>query len=106
MGKQYTVSDGKMMLVLEEAEEGGFVVTSPLDPGLVTQAETLQEAFQMAYDAAECLVIGRKSLAERLRLTDPSKRSPEIASTSTDVSLPPNPKKGQTGKKRGRALNS
>jgi predicted RNase H-like HicB family nuclease len=66
MGKQYTVSDGKMMLILEEAEEGGFVVTSPIDPGLVTQAETLQEAFQMAYDAAECLAVGRKLMAERM----------------------------------------
>jgi antitoxin HicB len=54
------------MLVLDEAEEGGFVVTSPLDPGLVTQAETLQEAFLMAYDAAEGLAIGRRNLAERL----------------------------------------
>src|SRR5437879_4197504 len=68
MGKQYTVSDGKMMLILEEAEEGGFVVTSPIDPGLVTQAETLQEAFHMAYDAAECLAIGRKLMAERMGL--------------------------------------
>jgi antitoxin HicB len=66
MGKRYTVSDGQMMLVLDEAEEGGFVVTSPLDPGLVTQAETLQEAFLMAYDAAEGLAIGRRNLAERL----------------------------------------
>jgi hypothetical protein len=68
MGKRFTVSDGTMMLILEEAEEGGFVVTSPLDPGLVTQAETLQEAFVMAYDAAECLAIGRRILAERLDL--------------------------------------
>jgi antitoxin HicB len=68
MGKQYTVSDGTMMLVLEEAEEGGFVVTSPIDPGLVTQAETLQEAFHMAYDAAECLALGRKLMAERMGL--------------------------------------
>jgi antitoxin HicB len=68
MGKSYTVSDGRLMLVLEEAEEGGFVVTSPIDPGLITQAETLQEAFEMAYDAAECLAIGRRLLAERMGL--------------------------------------
>jgi hypothetical protein len=30
--KRYTVSDGKMVLCLEPAEEGGYVVTSPLDP--------------------------------------------------------------------------
>ena len=59
------------MLVLEEAEEGGFVVKSPLDPGLVTQAETLQEAFLMAYDAAECLAIGRKDWRNGLVLPFP-----------------------------------
>jgi hypothetical protein len=37
--KQYTVSDGKVVLTLQEAEEGGYVVTSPLDPQLITEAE-------------------------------------------------------------------
>ncbi len=32
MAKRYTVSDGKLVLTLEEAEEGGYVVTSPMDP--------------------------------------------------------------------------
>ena len=41
MSKPYPVSDGKLVLNLEEAEEGGFVVTSPLDPELITQAETI-----------------------------------------------------------------
>jgi antitoxin HicB len=59
---RYTVSDGKMMLVLEPAEEGGFIVTSPLDPELITQADTLEEAFEMAYDAAALLKETRKEL--------------------------------------------
>jgi hypothetical protein len=42
----YTVSDGKMVLILQPAEEGGFIVTSSLDPELVTQAECLDEAIQ------------------------------------------------------------
>jgi hypothetical protein len=33
--KAYTVSDGKLLLTLTPAEEGGFVVTSPLDPETV-----------------------------------------------------------------------
>ena len=45
MRKQYTVSDGKVVLTLEPAEEGGYVVTSPLDPELITEAETVEEAF-------------------------------------------------------------
>lgn len=53
--KLFTVSDGKMVLMLEPAEEGGYVVTSPFDPELVTEAETIEEAFEMAQDAAEGL---------------------------------------------------
>jgi hypothetical protein len=37
MTKAYTVSDGKLVLKLTRAEEGGFVVTSPLEPELVTE---------------------------------------------------------------------
>ena len=48
MAKKYTVSDGKLVLTLEEADEGGFVVTSPLDPELITEAETIAEAFENA----------------------------------------------------------
>jgi antitoxin HicB len=65
----YTVSDGKLVLNLEPAEEGGFSVTSPLDPELITEAETLEEAFEMAYDAAACLKAARaksRKLASRV----------------------------------------
>jgi hypothetical protein len=36
MSKPYTVSDGKAVLNLEETEEGGYVVTSLIDPELIT----------------------------------------------------------------------
>ena len=52
---QYTVSDGKLVLTLEVAEEGGYIVTSPLDPDLLTQSETLEEAFENARDLLELL---------------------------------------------------
>ena len=55
MAKRYTVSDGKLVLTLEEADEGGYVVTSPLDPSLITEAETVREAFTMARDAMKTL---------------------------------------------------
>ncbi len=45
MATRYTVSDGKLVLKLETAAEGGCVVTSPLDPELITEAETIEEAF-------------------------------------------------------------
>ena len=66
MGKRYTVSDGKRVLNLEEAEEGGYVVTSPLDPELITEAETIREAFANARDAAKALGRSRKRLLRSL----------------------------------------
>jgi predicted RNase H-like HicB family nuclease len=38
-------------VLLEPAEEGGFVVTCPALPGLVTEGDTLEEARAMAQDA-------------------------------------------------------
>ncbi len=62
MSKRYTVSDGKLVLNIEEAEEGGFIVASPLNPELITQAETLEEAFANARDAARALKQSRARL--------------------------------------------
>jgi predicted RNase H-like HicB family nuclease len=64
--KQFTVSNGKMVLHLEAAEEGGYIVTSPLDPELITEAETLEEAFENADDAARALKVSRKKLKRML----------------------------------------
>ena len=60
MAKRYTNSDGRLVLTLEEAEEGGFVVSSPLFPGLWTQAESVPEAFENARDAIKALVAARR----------------------------------------------
>ena len=38
-------------VVYEPAEEGGYVVTVPALPGLVTEGDTLEEARAMAEDA-------------------------------------------------------
>ena len=65
--KTYTVSDGDLVLTLTEAEEGGFIVTSPLDPELITEGETVAEAFEMARDALEGLQACRAKLLEKLR---------------------------------------
>jgi len=64
--KQYTVSDGKIVLNLQEAEEGGYIVTSPLDPQLITEAETVKEAFENAKDALAALSASRRKLIKRL----------------------------------------
>jgi antitoxin HicB len=38
-------------VLFEPAEEGGYVVTCPALPGLVTEGDTLEEARSMAADA-------------------------------------------------------
>jgi antitoxin HicB len=64
--KKYTVSDGKTVLLLEPAEEGGYLVTSPFDPELITEAETIQEAFEMAADAAKAMKAARSKLQKMM----------------------------------------
>ena len=64
--KSYTVSDGKLVLTLSPAKEGGFVVTSPMDPELVTEAESVPEAFEMARDALRSLRAARAKLFRKL----------------------------------------
>jgi len=44
---QYTV-------IFEPAEEGGYTVTVPALPGLVTEGDTLDEAKEMVKDAIKC----------------------------------------------------
>lgn len=68
--KTYTVSDGELVLTLQPADEGGYIVTSPLDPELITEAETLAEAFANAADAAEALKQSRKKLISQLSGAD------------------------------------
>ena len=65
--RSYTVSDGDLVLVLTEAEEGGYVVTSPMDPELITEAETIAEAFEMARDALAALRASRTKLIDQLK---------------------------------------
>jgi len=41
----------KFTMLFEPAEEGGYVVTCPALPGLVTEGDTMEEARRMAEDA-------------------------------------------------------
>jgi len=68
--RRYSVSDGKLLLFLEEAAEGGFVVTSPMEPQLVTEADTVAEAFENARDALKEL---RRSRVALLAATAPQR---------------------------------
>ena len=57
--KKYTVSDGRLILTLREDEGGWYVVTSPTDPAMITQARSIPEAFEMARDAFAGLAASR-----------------------------------------------
>ncbi len=45
------ITEYRYTVVFEPAEEGGFVVTVPALPGLVTEGDSLEEAREMAKDA-------------------------------------------------------
>ena len=68
MAKRYTVSNGRIVVSLEEAEEGGHIVTSPMNPELITEAETLSEPFANARDALQALRRSRAKLFKQLSL--------------------------------------
>ncbi|MCI0642679.1 MAG: type II toxin-antitoxin system HicB family antitoxin [Gemmataceae bacterium] len=70
---QFTVSNGKLVLLLEPAEEGGYIVTSPLDPQLITEADTLEEAFENAADAAQALRDSRAKIFRQLSTSKPNR---------------------------------
>ncbi len=58
---EFTVTDGKLVLRLEPAEEGGYVVTSPFNPDVLTQADSLEEAFENARDVIALFEADRKA---------------------------------------------
>jgi predicted RNase H-like HicB family nuclease len=49
--KQETVNEYSFTVFLEPAAEGGYVITCPALPGLVTEGNTLVETRKMARDA-------------------------------------------------------
>ena len=56
----------KLTLVLDPQPEGGYVVTCPLLPEVVTEDEDVQEALQNANDALAAIVDAFKQLNKRL----------------------------------------
>lgn len=50
-GRLIVMVEYSYTVLFEPAEEGGFVVTCPALPGLVTEGDTLEEARAMARDA-------------------------------------------------------
>lgn len=72
--KKYTISDGTLVLQMEDAGGGWYTITSPLEPGLVTEARTIKDAFKMAYDARALLVEARRDLNRWNRTAKPKRK--------------------------------
>jgi len=54
----------KFNVMLEEAEEGGFVVTVPALDGCITEGDTIEEALENAKEAILCYLEGLEKLNE------------------------------------------
>ncbi len=52
----------KLPLVLEPQPEGGYVVTCPLVPELLTEGDTVEGALHHANDALEAVIEGYEDL--------------------------------------------
>lgn len=62
--------------LFEPAEEGGFVVSFPAFPGIVTQGETLDEARAMAADLLAGYIALMRERGTRLPASDASPSTP------------------------------
>jgi antitoxin HicB len=52
--------------VFEKNEKGGYTVTVPVLPGLVTEGRDLEKARYMVQDAVKCYIQGLKKLNETI----------------------------------------
>ena len=52
------------MVLLEPAEEGGYIVSCPAFPGCVTQGDTVEEALAMIQDAIQGFIFSMKKHGE------------------------------------------
>jgi len=82
MVKASSKKSRRFTVVIEPAEEGGYVVHVPTLAGCVTQGETFEEAIANAKEAIECYLLAQKDLGEEI----PSE--PEgtiVVAVSTDI---------------------
>jgi antitoxin HicB len=73
----------KLPLVMDPQPEGGWTITCPILPGLVTEADSIEEVSANVADAIEALVEGYEELGQPLpdALQPLRMNSPFIADT-------------------------
>ena len=74
--EQITTHEYTYAAVFEPVEEGGFVVSFPSFPGMVTQGETLEEARAMAADLLAGYLELMRERGTRLPASDASTIAP------------------------------
>jgi predicted RNase H-like HicB family nuclease len=55
--------EGKLTIIFEPAEEGGFTAYIPEVPGAISEGETIEEARRMVLDALRELTAYRRTAA-------------------------------------------
>lgn len=66
MKKKIAHKNYQYTAIFELNEEGGYTVTVPSLPGLVTEGDTLDEARLMAEDAIRCYIEGMRKSKEKI----------------------------------------
>jgi antitoxin HicB len=56
----------KLLLILEPQPEGGYTITCPLLPNLITEADTLEEVVPNVSDALSALIEAYQDLGQSL----------------------------------------
>lgn len=88
VGNIYTASHGDLVLTLEvlpEDEPWRYGVTSPQDPGLTTEANSLEEAFAIAKDALAALQESRARLAAGEECSGGGESFHHVSNTNTQL---------------------
>ena len=62
------MSEHRYTVLFEPAEEGGYVVTCPALPGLVTEGDTYEEAHERVVDSNHALQAADIIVQESLRI--------------------------------------
>jgi antitoxin HicB len=73
-------------VIFEPADEGGYVVTCPILPGLVTEGDSLKEAVEMAKEAIRCHIESLKKDKLPVPL-ETKQRTPILKKLSIDLAI-------------------
>jgi antitoxin HicB len=85
--KRVAVRECNFTVFFEPAPEGGYVVTCPALPGLVTEGDSLAEARRMARDAIRAYLESLRKDGEPIP-SDPKLRSEPVKEEKINVVMP------------------